>query len=627
MRSSMTSRHRFRNSALTSPRKFEEITVRALEKRPVDRFPNASTLAAALQEVLHSLDTSEQLARGGRVLNKRARLRRAWIGLGSAVAIAAAVMFVKREFLVPEAEAIPAIAVVPLAGPIGSDGAAETRLAARMLATDLGESSHIRVLGSSALDDILRNHRIADTSKVPQSELRDIAKSAKLSHIVMLSLSRGESMLRGDVEILDVPRGRTVGTAREEKVGQGDLVSMIDPLAAKTRHALLTERQLASETDRPFGVLTSKSIQAVELFYQAYERDHQGDAIQALALYERAVEIDPGFVLAKLYRDTLVGGNATSIAPPEMANLSEFERLMIDAQNALSVGDFQRQLSIATEMLTLKPGDWVALNYKYVAEYFLGFYDRAVRTCELAIKDGYRGYFEHLFLNSAYHMSGQTTAETVELYRSLLSEDPTDAMMKFWLSVTLLSLNRDEEARKELGSAFQVYPDNAAMLNVLADTYVWRTGPDKPSDYGKGLECLRRLRDQQMFVAGDTGTRSEKDKDRDWLRYGIPFSFRLGEVHLAQGDAAAAVNDFQTSLLTSPGYYNAFYKLGVAYDLLGDRSQAALYLNKYVNVTELSFYDASALGRESTCAASAVCHHNSRPTSLADARERLRRLQ
>lgn len=62
------------------------------------------------------------------------------------------------------------------------------------------------------------------------------------------------------------------------------------------------------------------------------------------------------------------------------------------------------------------------------------------------------------------------------------------------------------------------------------------------------------------------------------------------------------------------------------YDLLGDEEKAVSYLEKYVGVRELNWYDASATGREASCAAEPACHSISRPIALADAEERLARL-
>ena len=97
-------------------------------------------------------------------------------------------------------------------------------------------------------------------------------------------------------------------------------------------------------------------------------------------------------------------------------------------------------------MLALRPGNSEGINAKYTAQYFMGLYEEAVKTCEEAIRSGYRSYLEHLFLNSSYAMSGLDAKEISERYLNLLEEDPSDSMMKFWLAVTYIILNKDAEA-------------------------------------------------------------------------------------------------------------------------------------------------------------------------------------
>jgi len=77
---------------------------------------------------------------------------------------------------------------------------------------------------------------------------------------------------------------------------------------------------------------------------------------------------------------------------------------------------------------------------------------------------------------------------------------------------------------------------------------------------------------------------------------------------------------------TDPDYYKSFYRLGQIYDLLGETDRAIAYLEKYVGVRELNWYDESAKGREATCAAEPACHSISRPVAVADAEQRLARL-
>lgn len=610
------------------PQSCEEIVVRALEKQPDDRYPNASALVDDLREVQKLLNDSSEFPRGRRVLTKRARRKRMLIAAGIALAITITSGLSILKLTVEKSAGAPAIAIVPLIR-LAGDGEIEqlTRMVARMLTTDLGESSHIRVLGSAGLQHILKNQQLLETAEFTTDDLRNIAHSADLSHIVTLSFFRGGTTIRTDIEILDMSDGSAIATGSEEITGEENLIRMIDPLASKTREALLSEEQLRSEQDRPFGDITSNSFQAVTLFYQGLEFDNQANAIRAIELYDQALQQDPDFVLAKLRRATLEGGNAVSLAVEDEERLSDFEKLAIAAQNALAMEDHSRSLALANEMLKLRRADWLSLNVKYGAEYFLGHYPQAIETCELAIRSGYRGYIEHLFLNSSYAMSGLSTLEIISRYESYLEQDPSDGMMKFWLAISYLVLNRDYEGQDLLDVVFGLYPDNDTLLKVAADTYTWRDSADKSKDYERALSFLSRMQELHIAHRDYTGDAQFDSDGYDWVYLGIPISFTLGEIYLLQGNLDLAEAAYERSLELNSDNYNSFYRLGLINDQRGKDTEAIDYLEKYVGVTELSWYDSSAAGREAGCAETKACHSISRPIALEDARQRLERLR
>ncbi len=108
---------------------------------------------------------------------------------------------------------------------------------------------------------------------------------------------------------------------------------------------------------------------------------------------------------------------------------------------------------------------------------------------------------------------------------------------------------------------------------------------------------------------------------------GTPISFTMGEIYFLQGKLDLATAAYERSLDLSPNHYNSFYRLGLIYDQRGDRTKAIDYLEKYNGVTELNWYDSSAAGRETGCAATKACHSISRPVALDDTRLRLGRLR
>jgi tetratricopeptide (TPR) repeat protein len=422
-----------------------------------------------------------------------------------------------------------------------------------------------------------------------------------------------------------MPSGQTLATASEEVSGSENLISMIDPLASKTRRVVLSQEQLESEQDRPFGDVTSNSAEAVMLFYQAQEFADQAAVVKAVELYDKALELDPDFFLAKQYRAIQLMGNYAFLEGVDVEKLSNYEKLFHRSQQAWAEDDFTRIAAIADQMLALRPGCWIGLNNKYCAQYFIGQYEDAIQTCETAIRNGYRGYYEHLILNSSYVMSGLSNSEIIRRYLMLLEEDPSDAMMRFWLAITHLISNNNAEAQKHLNAVLEVYPENDTLMKVAADTYTWRESPDKAVDYETALSYLHNIRELYVARLGEEDATMQDPDNFDWLLRGVPFSFRLGEIHFLRGDMESAIEDYERGLEIAPEHYNSFYRLGLAYESLGETDRAIENFRKYIDVSELNSYDATAIGREETCAAIPACHSISRPVAVKEAMQRIDR--
>jgi tetratricopeptide (TPR) repeat protein len=224
-------------------------------------------------------------------------------------------------------------------------------------------------------------------------------------------------------------------------------------------------------------------------------------------------------------------------------------------------------------------------------------------------------------------MAGLQTAEIIRKYEAFLEQDPSDAMMKFWLAMTYLVENRDDDAQGLLEVVLGTYPGNDALLKVASDTYVWRKSHDKTADYERALTYLRLMRDAHIAHLGDADDEQLGLDDYDWLYFGTPFSFLMGEIYFLQSKLDEALQAYLRSLVLKPDHYKSFYRLGQVYDLLGDEDKAIANSEKYIGVTELNWYDSSATGREEGCAASRVCHSISRPVAVDDARRRIARLQ
>jgi tetratricopeptide (TPR) repeat protein len=122
-------------------------------------------------------------------------------------------------------------------------------------------------------------------------------------------------------------------------------------------------------------------------------------------------------------------------------------------------------------------------------------------------------------------------------------------------------------------------------MRILADVYMWRDSAGKSSDFEIALSYLDRMRELKIARLIEAGEASPDPASVDWLDWGVPFAFRVGELRLRQGDVDGAIDAYERSLELAPDHSNSYYRLGVAYDEKGEKKKATANLGRYIGVT------------------------------------------
>ncbi|MEJ2722969.1 MAG: serine/threonine-protein kinase, partial [bacterium] len=147
------------------PGGLEGIIEKMLEKDPAKRYATMDDVVSDLENLREKIKMGIS-ERKFAALRRRTRRRRGLVSAGIIAVITVAAVVVIRVLFGPHPVVTPAIAVVPVVSNAGDDETQRmTRSMARMLTTDLGESNHIRVLGSAALQQIMLNRKLLDNSE------------------------------------------------------------------------------------------------------------------------------------------------------------------------------------------------------------------------------------------------------------------------------------------------------------------------------------------------------------------------------------------------------------------------------------------------------------------------------
>lgn len=273
-------------------RRYNAIVCRCLAREPEQRFASA-------REVLNVLDGAwlrPRIARGPLALSSRRGALLALAGTASAAALATGGYYWRQSTAALPAS--PLLLVTPVSGATGE--LATLWLALRK---QLDQSAHVKVWDPAGLTDALTSLRLpAQPPSTISSDLwRRIAQRLNADFAIFFSLTSlaGEYLLQGRMEWLgkDLNSPRRQWTQSFPAPSQDRLPDAVREAARWIRNAAGETSASIAATDRPPGMVTTSSFEALQLFEKAEAilNDHPEEAISYLS---EAVRLDPKFALA-----------------------------------------------------------------------------------------------------------------------------------------------------------------------------------------------------------------------------------------------------------------------------------------------------------------------------------------
>ena len=460
------------------------------------------------------------------------RPRRAWIGLGLLVAIAAGTWWLAtdrspRVTAAAGASAEPvSIAVLPLVNASGD-------AAQQYFADGLSENLIVALSQFEGLRVISRNSafRFRDT----ETDSRAIGAALGVAHLLEGSVQRAGDTVRVTATLVRSADGTTLWSQRYDRPYQ-DLFALQDDItaavAAALKGKLLARAAGTPHDDRPPGGNLDAYAAYLEGRFHADRRTaaDQRRAIDALA---RATHIDPAYAQA-------------------WATLSRAWTGLIALElEGDAARDAYAEASTAVETaLALAPG----LASAHAARGYLlanADYDwRGAETeyrlaVELAPGDDYARHG----LGRALASQGRVR-EALDLTRGILADDPLHATQHYWLSVYLGALGDLDEAAAAARRAIELQPEGATFHSQLTLVEVGR------GDAGAALEAARGTpagvwKDVALAFAHVAGRdRAAADEAIATLeaKHAQFAAYQVAEVHALRGDADRSLEWLERAL-------------------------------------------------------------------------------
>jgi serine/threonine protein kinase/tetratricopeptide (TPR) repeat protein len=376
------------------PPALDRVIMRALAKPREARHQSATALgedlAASVAEPAMAAATSPSSNRAG----TRAR----WLVAAlAAIVVATAVTYGLRSR--------PPVAVVPAPADVAilladftnatSDSTFDGTLR-QALVVQLQQTPFLRVFPQEGVQETLRLMTRPPDTRLSDDVAQEITRRRGIKAWVSGSIAPAS---RGFAISLLATRGDSGELIARERVEAGDKVDVLPALGAaatRLRERLGESVQSIGQFNAPIDQATTASLDALKAYTLGGEQAARGDYAVAVALYERAVQIDPEFAMGYqalareqkngMYSRETVAASATR-AYELRTRATEQERLGIEALYHVSVaGALERSIATAERWKAIYPLD--SRPYHVLADLYLslGEYANAVDAGRQAVR-------------------------------------------------------------------------------------------------------------------------------------------------------------------------------------------------------------------------------------------------
>lgn len=446
-----------------------------------------------------------------------------------------------------------------------------------MVVTDLSQLSHLKVVGTDRVYQILKDMDMLEEPITSAEAVREVAEKASAETVMLGSFARAGETLRINVKVQDAMSGEILSTNRVEGLGGDNLFAMVDQLTTDLRKDFDSGEAITVGGDRELMNVTTSSLEAYRHYAEGVYLEDQGLRDEAIAQLRRAVEIDPGFAMALRKLSAILSNEG------HYAESREFAQRAVDSADRLplrerylveaflytgGVSTMDKGLAAYQKLLELEPENTTAMNNLGLQYLVFDLPDRALPLLESAIEIGtsFGGAYLNLAANYAILDRLGETEATMETFRAKDPESRTYMWSRALIELNwgspsqVLEFSRklDQESPDDLGSGdFPIWAgilledwalarERAEALAESEDSLARVGGLQALSDLewyaGRSSEAIERMRQ----AVEDYGAQDETE---------AALEVRLGFDLLRMGQAKEALERFQTAAEVGEGSF------------------------------------------------------------------------
>jgi tetratricopeptide (TPR) repeat protein/DNA-binding winged helix-turn-helix (wHTH) protein len=351
---------------------------------------------------------------------------------------------------------------------------------ADMLIADLSRSKNLTMLSRHQLRTLLDRAGHPASEKIRIEEALDIAQKSKAAIIIMGSFARLGEEIRIDAQLHDGRDGQLLAAERLVVDQPAQILTQVDLLSAKLASHLGGSEQ--SSSPGLTSVMTD-NLAAYRYYSMGVEKAQGLENPEAIALFEKAVALDPGFAMAhaRIGYTYVVGWGRLEEGKPYLerafkltARLSEIDKLNIAAWYALANQDYASAIKLFQDIVARYPLD--VESYRLLGRLLRGEnrLDEAIQIFKqgLVIDPEARELYNGL---GAAYSDLDRHDDAIAMFQRYVSLAPEEPNAYDSLGLGYQWAGRYEEAIKEYQRALALKPNFEVSIIHLANTF-YQTG-------------------------------------------------------------------------------------------------------------------------------------------------------
>ena len=363
----------------------------SLTKSGIAAVPGAKTITGQVPQT--TAGTTSHLSSAEYIVTeiRRHKLGAALIALTFVAAIAAAIFlyFNKAQALTDKDTVLLADFVNTTGEPV-FDGTLK-----QALTVQLAQSPFLNIFPEERIRETLKFMNRAPDDRITRDVGIEICKRQGLKALLLGSISPIGSHYVLTLEALNAQTGDSIAREQVEADSKEKVLSSLGQAASKLRQKLGESLSSIQKYDVPVEQATTSSLDALKAFSMGTEERSKGRVRESLALFERAVSLDPNFAMAYARIGVFYGNQGQLELATQYVEkayelrdrVSERERLYISEKYyGYITGEIPKVIEVLEATARLYPNDYIPHNNLALQYLFVGRYEESNKEAQAAIR-------------------------------------------------------------------------------------------------------------------------------------------------------------------------------------------------------------------------------------------------